>query len=287
MNTFRLFGMSIVLIQHFLRIQTWQTLLVISLSFLSTYLCLKYEVIVELPSGLISVAIVFPIAFSINAAYQRREIALDAFGSIKSHLLAMFLAHRDWLSGDTSEHVNRIQDLIVQILQSFQNHFHASSRKKSSATEIYKLFSDISLSIEKLRLAGMSGSEISRINQYLRVLIVNFETMENILTYRTPTSLKAYGTIFLSTFPILFGPYFAYLSSVSFNGCGFLVAGIYSLVLKSLDNIQDLLENPYDNIGADDVNLNSLQDYQSFLVTYSESNCLRKEDPLLEDPLLS
>jgi hypothetical protein len=275
------------LIQHFFRIQTWQTLMVICLSFLSTYLCLRYNIVVELPSGLISVAIVFPIAFSINAAYQRREIALEAFASIKSHLLAMFLAHRDWLSGDNSEHVNRIQSLTIQILQSLQRHFHASSPEKTSATEIYELFSAVSLSIEKLRSAGMSGSEISRINQYLRVLIVNFETMENILAYRTPTSLKAYGTIFLSTFPILFGPYFAYLSSVSFSGCGFLVAEVYSLVLKSLDNIQDLLENPYDNIGADDVNLSSLQDYQAFLMNDLGSNRSLKEDSLRETSSVS
>jgi hypothetical protein len=36
---------------------------------------------------------------------------------------------------------------------------------------------------------------------------------------------------------------------------GYLVAVVFSLVLVSLDNIQDALENPYDTVGEDDIDL--------------------------------
>jgi len=37
---------------------------------------------------------------------------------------------------------------------------------------------------------------------------------------------------------------------------GHIIAILYRLVLVSLDDIQEDLENPYDAIGEDDVNLN-------------------------------
>ena len=89
--------------------------------------------------------------------------------------------------------------------------------------------------------------------------------MRNILVYRTPISLRTYSQVFLNTFPIFFAPYFAYLSSEYNPSSGFFFAALYSLVLVSLDNIQENLENPYDKIGSDDLNLNIAQKFREFL----------------------
>jgi predicted membrane chloride channel (bestrophin family) len=43
------------------------------------------------------------------------------------------------------------------------------------------------------------------------------------------------------------------------------VALIYSLVLVSLDNIQDDLENPFDGVGADDLRLDVAVEYQELV----------------------
>lgn len=124
-------------------------------------------------------------------------------------------------------------------------------------------------SMEKLRAAQVSGSEISRANQYLRSIIIEYERMRNIFVYRTPTALRAYSQVFLNAFPILFAPYFADLSDKHFFSLGFLVAAFYSLVLVSLDNIQEELENPFDEVGVDDVDLNIAEQYQKVLITSS------------------
>ncbi len=127
-------------------------------------------------------------------------------------------------------------------------------------------------SMEKLRAAQVSGSEISRANQYLRSIIIEYEKMRNIFVYRTPTALRAHSQVFLNAFPILFAPYFADLSDKHFFSLGFLVAAFYSLVLVSLDNIQDGLENPFDEVGVDDVDLNIAEQYQKILTTSSDEN---------------
>ena len=43
------------------------------------------------------------------------------------------------------------------------------------------------------------------------------------------------------------------------------MAALYGLILVSLENIQEDLENPYDGLGADDLNLNVANQYQQVL----------------------
>ena len=131
--------------------------------------------------------------------------------------------------------------------------------------------------METLRAAGVSGSEISRANQYLKSIMLDFERMRNILVYRTPTALRAYSQVFLNAFPVLFAPYFANLSANHFTALGLLVATFYSLVLVSLDNIQELLEDPFDDEGVDDVDLDVADEYAEIMTTTDHSVQLNPE----------
>lgn len=121
--------------------------------------------------------------------------------------------------------------------------------------EVYGILSELSLHTERLREAGVSGSEVSRANQYVRGIIIAFESVLNIATYRTPIALRAYSKVFLNSFPIIFAPHFAQLSTGYAYFSGFLVAVVYSLVLVSLDDIQEHLEDPFDAVGIDDIRL--------------------------------
>ena len=93
------------------------------------------------------------------------------------------------------------------------------------------------------------------INDYLRNMIVEFENIINIKNYRTPNSLHAYTKVFLNFFPIIFGPFFAHIA-IKYNLIfGLILAVLYGIVLTSLDNIQEDLEDPFDGIGTDDISL--------------------------------
>jgi predicted membrane chloride channel (bestrophin family) len=254
-------------IVNFFRLVNVHTAIVIALSCTATYLCLQYKVIVDLPTGLIGIAIVFPIVFSINAAYRRREEALRYFASLKAHAIALFYAHRDWVPEETADHSNRMKDLIDQLLQSIHKYFAGKEDNEADFAAVYRHFSVISSSMEKLRDANVSNSEISRCNQYLRAMMIDFERMRNIHIYRTPMSLRAYSQIFLNALPVLFAPYFATISQKFSFSSGFLVAVLYSLVLVSLDNIQGDLEHPYDEVGVDDLNLNVAERYERILTS--------------------
>lgn len=251
----------------FFRIIDYQTFSVMFLSILSTFICHKYNLSANIPTGLIGIAIIFPIVFSINAAYKRREEALRYFASFKAHAIALYYAHRDWGPANTRLiSIERIRDLFKLTMNNLQEFFEdEKNRDNKNIDKIYDVFSKLSKSHENLRSEGVPGNEISRANQYLRAMIIEFERMKNIFNYRTPLSLRAYSSIFLNSFPVLYGPYFAYLSDKYYPAIGYVVAIVYSLVLVSLNNIQEDLENPFDSIGEDDMKLDVYSSYAKII----------------------
>ena len=250
-------------VRHFFEVIERRTWGVVSLAVISTFVCLHFGWQADVPAGLIGLAVVFPIVFSINAAYRRREEVLRYFGGVKACAVALYYAHRDWPPiADTAEHTDRNQELMKKLLEAISDHFtDGVGRTQDSFERVYAIYSQISQSHETLREAGVSNGEISRLNQYLAKSMFDFEKMNNILMYRTPNSLRAYSTMFLNLFPILFAPYFANLAHESYPMVGYAVAVIYSLVLVTLDNVQDDLEDPFDRVGTDDVNLAVLDQY--------------------------
>ncbi len=257
-------------LNNFSKLINLQTVLVTALAMAATYACLEWNYIINLPSGLIGIAVVFPIVFSVNAAYRRREEALRYFASIKAHLVALHFTHRDWVPADSTPHVERFDDISFRLLQTIREYLTEEEEDESLFQEVYNTFTELSHSMETLRQANVSGSEISRSNQYLRGMMIDFERMRNIYLYRTPTALRAYSQIFLTAFPILFAPYFAYLSQEFERSAGFVVAAMYGLILVSLENIQEDLENPYDGIGEDDLNLDVASMYRRVLLESGE-----------------
>lgn len=256
---------------NFVGMLGWGALGVMLLSVAATWLCLRLGLVAELPTFLIGTAIVFPIGFSLSAAYRRREEALSYFANLKGDAVSLFYAHRDWVPGDDLSHALRMRELVEQLLRALAGHFSVAGHREWDERRLYRLFSQISLSIESMRDAGVPANEIARANQYLRTMINQFERMRNIYIYRTPLSLRAYSLVFLYSFPILFAPYFAFLSVDSgIVATGYFMAVLYSLVLVTLENVQAALENPFDEIGIDDLDLNVVDLYHMILVDEPE-----------------
>jgi hypothetical protein len=120
---------------------------------------------------------------------------------------------------------------------------------------VYLEFDKVSKLIQELRTNGLNTSEISRTNQYLSKSIIAFETMRNIAYYRTPITLRAYSKVFIYSFPIIYGPYFAHTFDEYETHLAYVMPVLYSFILVSLANIQEFLEHPYDEVGEDDIQL--------------------------------
>ena len=228
------------------------------LAIVSTLLCQRFGWVADFPLTLIATAVIFPIVFSIGGAYKRREAALDEYGQMKAHGRALYFAARDWLEESDPATLERIKGLLGELLTNCRTLFSTPVKEmQGHEAAVYKTFSELSLFIKHLRQQGLASGECSRCNQYLSKTIVSFETIKHIYQYRTPVTLRAYSDVFIYILPILYGPYFAATATDYASGLEFVMPVLFSVILVGLDNIQEHLENPFDQVGEDDVAINA------------------------------
>lgn len=236
----------------------FRTIIIAVLSVISTYFCIKYGITADFPLTLFATAIIFPIVFSINGAYKRREMALSKYGVLKALGGAIYFASRDWLVDPSEETLNKSRARLGNLLDACRTLFTSPVEQvRENEDRVYQAFSDLSSFIkDDLRGNGLASGEVSRCNQHLSKMMMAFEDAKHIYQYRTPRTLRLFSTIFITLLPILYGPYFAHEASDYSAYVTYAMPVLFSLVLVSLSNIQDHLENPFDGVGEDDIAIN-------------------------------
>jgi len=226
------------------------------LSVTLTFICLRYGITADLPLTLLGIAVVFPVVFSIGEAYKRREAALVFYSNLKAHSRSLFFATRDWIENPDPQELENIKNLLRDTLQSCKNLLHSEKEHfDKNQVVVYHNFSEISKFIKHLRELGLPSGEASRANQYLSKMTEAFENMKHIYQYRTPITLRMYNKIFIYSVPLLYAPYFAHISEDITFGLIFVTPILLTVMLVGLDNIQDQLEDPFDDYGEDDIKI--------------------------------
>ena len=244
--------------KRFFLIVNFQTLIISGLAVLSTAICIHFKYEAEFPLTLVATSIIFPIVFSIGGAYKRREAALKEYAAIKGYLRAIYFVSRDWLENPKPKNVTKMSEIIFDFFNNFRVMFTGPKSKLiENEKRVYDSFSDFSLYIKhELRAEGLSAGECSRTNQYLQKMMVSFESIKHIYQYRTPRTLRAFSSLFIKILPIIYGPYFAFKAENMSWGLEFVIPILLTMILVSLENIQEHLENPFDQIGEDDIKFN-------------------------------
>ena len=245
-------------LRSFFLIINYKTLIITTLAVVSSEVCFRLGLIAKFPDMLVGVAIVFPVVFSIGSAYNRRETALQRFSDFKGHSITLYYASRDWISTEKQNDMpQRIRAIIGKMVLLIREMFTSSHRHEWEQNEkrIYEYFSELSHLTIEMRQLGVQSTEISRINQYISKMVIAFDNLKIIHAYRTPVTLRAYSKVFIYIFPIIYGPYFASTFKDFSAQLEYVMPVLYSFILVSLDNIQDHLEHPFDEVGEDDIRI--------------------------------
>jgi hypothetical protein len=241
-----------------LQIINARTLLITTLSVVLTFVCRLTGFEADLPITFVMSAVVFPIVFSINAAYTRRETALDRYGSLKASGQSIFYLARDWNDDKGDKWLIDIKKTVVEIFEKIQQLIiDEEGDLREKETSVYQNFSKLSnLIAEGCKRHHIHENEASLCNSHLKDMLLAFETLKHIFQYRTPTTLRTFSRLFITALPILYAPYFAFVSS----GFGIILVImmpiLFTVTLASLGNIQMHLENPFDQVGEDDISIN-------------------------------
>src|SRR5688572_11674716 len=243
------------LFRSFFKIINYKTFIVTILAVISTYLCYHNGLTAKFPDMLVGVAIVFPVVFSIGSAYSRRETALQRLSDFKGHGAAIFFATRDWSTNPDNKLADRARTMIHDMLVLMRRMFKVKGKEEwlKHEKKMYTKFSELSALTMEMRALGVQSGEISRVSQYVSKMVIAFDNLKIFHAYRTPVTLRAYSKVFLYVFPIIYGPYFAATFNDFSASLEYVMPILYSFILVSLDNIQDHLENPFDEVGEDDI----------------------------------
>lgn len=220
-----------------------------------TYLSYEFNWAFYVDLTLLSIAIVFPLVFSIRGSFRRREKALEHLSQFRSALKTV----NNYIFADSrllEDQKNEMRDILCRISSQTLDHL------KNTITDTEELDGTVDL-VEKFIIKysdSLSTKSKDRVFRYMNDLQDSLENLHAINTHRTPRSLRAYCLIFIFIFPLIYAPVIIYNAGIETpHFISFSVVMFTQFILITLYNIQDHLEHPFDDKGLDDINLNAFK----------------------------
>lgn len=242
-------------IRLYFSIINYRTYITIIISYVSTYLFYYYNFSFDLDLTLLSIAIIFPLVFTIRGSFRRRENALEHLSEFRSSLkvLHYFFMSNNKLSQEDKNEINgilhEVNNKTIEVLR------NKNGDMKDLDDVLHKIYL---FTLDENR--ALARSLRDKIFRFMKDLHESIENVYAIHTHRTPISLKAYCEVFIYIFPCIYAPTIIY--SIGANNphwVTFLVVMLTEFILISLYNIQNQLEYPFDNVGLDDINLENFK----------------------------
>lgn len=233
----------------------------------SVYIFQLYGISFELHVTLFVSPIVFPLAFSINTDFQRREKVLEDLAQFKSSGMVWYFCMRDWkqaaqLDNDWIGSVHaKLRSLLFHLREYLLT--YKIERRKVILRAIYEDFSDTNQLIERLRASKLPSNAaiISRSIHLLSMMCLSFERLRVIREYRSPRSIRSFNKVLIMFLPIILSPYFVHLGKKSDNKWEpYFISTLVAFVFSALQGVQDKLDDPFDGMSEDDIHLDTFDD---------------------------
>jgi len=225
------------------------------ISVVVTFLAYNFNISFNVDLTLLSIAIIFPLVFTIRGSFRRREKALEHLSAFRSNLKTVqaFLMSNNGLT--EQEKIESV-DILIEINESVLRHLGKTEYSLKDLDTITDKVFQFTLDKDATMAKGLRD----KVFRFMRDVHRSIENLHSIHSHRTPISLKAYCKIFIYVFPLIYAPTIINtIGSESFNWVVYSVVILTEFILISLYNIQDHLEYPFDNIGTDDINLDNFK----------------------------
>ena len=235
--------------RKYLQIINIRTFQVLFICLGTSFLAIKFGIQYDFDLTIISIAIIFPLVFTIRAAFRRREKALEHLSRFKASIL---IVHYCFQRGKktTDEHKAIIKQRLLLVSESLLKYLSTKdvdqSELRSNLASVFQFIQD--------HKEEISTSEAFKILRFLKDVHAAIENTIAIYTHRTPISLRAYCQIFIYFFPFIYTPALLdRLKGQSPDWVVYTLCVITGFILISLFNVQDQMEDPYDQKGLDDI----------------------------------
>jgi len=229
-----------------INIRTFTVLIIcIGTSFSVIHFGIKYN----FDLTIISIAIIFPLVFTIRAAFRRREKALDYLCRFKSGILIVSRCF-ERCKKLPPEKQAEIQAVLRDVSDSLIAYFGSGKNDQSAMRANLAKVSDFLMTHRE----EIGSGEAFKILRFMKDVHGGVEGTIAIHTHHTPISLRAYCQIFIYVFPFVYAPALLHrLEDGTPDWVVYVLSSVTGFILISLFNVQDQMENPFDEHGLDDI----------------------------------
>ncbi len=244
--------------QKYLAIIDRKTFYVLILCTAITYFCLRFNFSFNLNITLFSIAVIFPLVFTIREAFRRRDSIIRLLSIFKSSANAVYycFASNRKLTDENKLFIGeKLQTISLHFFNALKNAAYNPALVRAELDEIFAFLNQNSEAIS-------NGTSL-KIIRFLKDVHESIENTVGLKMHGTPISLRAYCLVFIYIFPFVFVPTLIYDLNGSQPWIIYALSEIHGFILISLYNVQDAMENPFDQIGLDDIKLEEFHYQQS------------------------
>lgn len=202
-----------------------------------------------------SIAIIFPLVFTIRGSFRRREKALEHLSEFRSAVKTVnyfFLSNQNLTEEGKEEVKNILLDINAKVLDHLSSHDRTMTALDDLINEVYNFILNNNEHIPRQMR--------DKVFRFMKDMHESIENLHAIHIHRTPISLKAYCLIFIYIFPLIYTPtIISNLGEYAQEWITYFIIILTQFILISLYNIQHQLEYPFDNIGMDDIDLENFR----------------------------
>ena len=243
----------------FLSVFNYRLLFILVETVIVFFLYREYQITIDFDISIVSIAIVFPLVFSITSAYQRRQEAIGLFLDFRNKIIDLtniFFAVDKIEKKDYDLLFNKLfgiqTSLINYLTKEDSNYIFEQIRQERK--DVLRIIDD--------RKKMFNEREKDSLIRVKNELFLSAEKIRGIKLHGTPISLKKYCLIFIYFSPLLFNTQ-SIINKTPFDlniesSLTLLFTLVMSFVLMALYNVQDYIENPFDQKGLDDLKIEAI-----------------------------
>lgn len=232
-----------------------RTLIALIISQAASYYVIQNGIKSNFNLVLFGLAISFPIVFSIQSAFKRRDRAIEYFSLFKAGLVSILQSFRvsEDLPPERKMEVSKIlQSVANQLITQLENHISDYAPMQQSVDKIVDF-------IEANR-ENLSNRNILRMIRYVRDITMGAAYLIALVKHRTMAGIRFFALFFLLLFPIIQAPILNHaLSPLVSNFTIHVVSAVTSLILITLSNFQTSIEYPFDADGIDNIQVRDFE----------------------------
>ena len=267
-HEFLIYSFDFDTLKSFFQNINFMVVIQMAIAMIAVYIFQTFKISFDVHVSLFVSPIVFPLAFSINTDFQRREKVLEDLAVFKSSGMVWYFCMREWKqSADLdNDWITAVYSKLKSLLFHLREYLLTCKpeRRKIILRAMYEDFSDTNQLIEKVRASKLPANTaiISRSVHLLNMMCLSFERLRVIREYRSPRSIRSFNKVFIMFLPIILSPYFVFLGIKSQNTWEpYYIAILVSFVFSTLQGVQDKLDDPFDGMSEDDIDLDTIDEW--------------------------